>query len=122
MGIMRLWCRARAARISRARDAPLNHTDPMAHAAPAPDPHHAYVLLPRHGAEWEDAVIFLNLENALHAAAQTRWRVEVFARQPDGGMIPTYLFYVDGVLYDGNTSHARPMQALPAAPGVAPRE
>lgn len=92
----------------------------MAHAAP--DPQHAYMLLPRHGAEWEDAVIFLNLEVALRAAAHTRWRVEVFARRPDGGMIPTYLFYIDGVLYDGNTSYSRPMQALPAAPGAAPCE
>jgi len=58
-------------------------------------------LLVLDGAEWEDLVVYLTLEEALEASKKhPTVRVEVFSRMTDrGGLKPTYTYYLDGVLY-----------------------
>lgn len=56
-----------------------------------------YVLL--FGSEWEDAVIFLSEEEAIGQSIKyPKNRVEIFQKKDNGGYVPTYHYYEDGVL------------------------
>lgn len=53
------------------------------------------------GAEWEDLVVYLTLEEAIAASKKhPTVRVEVFSRtSSQGGLKPTYNFYMNGTLH-----------------------
>lgn len=49
------------------------------------------------GDEWEDAVIFLDMEKAINESIRyPNKRVEIFARNIDGSYTPTYNIYKNG--------------------------
>ena len=55
------------------------------------------------GAEWEDIVVYLTLEEALEKSlAWPNTRLEVFTKSEKGGYRPTYTYYLNGVFVDGN--------------------
>jgi hypothetical protein len=54
------------------------------------------------GAEWEDLVVYLTLEEALEKSkAWPNTRLEIFAKSEKGGYRPTYTYYLNGLFVDG---------------------
>jgi hypothetical protein len=64
---------------------------------------HVYLLVVD-GAEWEDLVVYLTLDEALEASKKhPTVRVEVFSRTTEkGGLKPTYNYYLNGTLVSGS--------------------
>ena len=57
-----------------------------------------YVQAPD-GAEWEDIVVYLSLEEAIEKSKKyPKVRVELFAKSEKGGYRPTYNYYLNGEL------------------------
>lgn len=53
------------------------------------------------GAEWEDIVVYLTLEEALiKSKAWPNTRLEIFTKSEKGGYRPAYSYYLNGVLVD----------------------
>jgi len=51
------------------------------------------------GAEWEDIVVYLTVEEAIEKSKKyPKARLEVFANSEKGGYKPTYNYYQNGVL------------------------
>lgn len=60
-------------------------------------------LLVVDGAEWEDIVVYLTVEEAIEKSKKyPNARVELFAKSEKGGYKPTYTYYQNGV-YVKNT-------------------
>ena len=54
------------------------------------------------GAEWEDLVVYLTLEEALEKSkAWPNTRLEIFSKSEKGGYRPTYTYYLNGAFVDG---------------------
>ena len=54
------------------------------------------------GAEWEDIVVYLTLEEALiKSKACPNTRLEIFTKSEKGGYRPSYTYYLNGVFVDG---------------------
>jgi len=61
-----------------------------------------YMLLPN-GAEWEDIILYKNKEEAIAASIKYyKMRIEIFKKKELGGYEPSYFYYRNGVLIDGN--------------------
>ena len=53
------------------------------------------------GAEWEDIVVYLTLEEALEKSkAWPNTRLEIFSKSEKGGYRPTYTYYLNGLFVD----------------------
>jgi len=63
-----------------------------------------YIYVMTCGSEWEDVVIYLTKEEAIHVSIQyPTIPIEIFAKNPDlTGYRPTYNYYRDGIMYDSN--------------------
>jgi hypothetical protein len=58
---------------------------------------HIYVLVPA-GAEWEDIIIFVSMEEAIEKSKSwSKTPVQIFAKHEKGGYRPTYSYYLNGV-------------------------
>jgi len=58
---------------------------------------HVYALIS--GSEWEDIIIFLSKEDAIHASLNyPNARVEIFSKNTKSGYIPSYHHYKKGEL------------------------
>jgi len=56
---------------------------------------YVYVLL--YGSEWEDIIILLSKEDAIHESInQPNSRVEIFSKNTKLGYTPTYNYYKNG--------------------------
>ena len=54
------------------------------------------------GAEWEDLVIYLSLEEAIEKSKKfPKVRLDIYKKTPDGYR-PTYKFYLNGELIDNS--------------------
>jgi len=54
------------------------------------------------GAEWEDIVVYLTLEEALEKSkAWPNTRLEIFVKSEKGGYRQTYTYYLKGAFVDG---------------------
>jgi len=59
---------------------------------------HIYLLVVD-GAEWEDIVVYLTVEEAIEKSKKyPKARLELFAKSEKGGYKPTYNYYQNGVL------------------------
>jgi hypothetical protein len=59
---------------------------------------HIYLLVVD-GAEWEDIVVYLTVEEAIEKSKKyPKARLELFAKSEKGGYKPTYNYYQNGLL------------------------
>jgi len=59
---------------------------------------HIYLLVVD-GAEWEDIVVYLSVDEAIEKSKKyPKARLELFAKSEKGGYKPTYNYYQNGVL------------------------
>ena len=61
-----------------------------------------YLLL-NDGCDWDDMVLFLTEPDAITASIEhPHWRIEIFSKNNTVGYLPTYNYYKNGQLYNGN--------------------